>query len=502
MAPAINPRYPKAKNIIHLIMSANTRVSLTSLSSRNLPPSAVAYVERPIKGKDTVQLLRAPSIESDVVWKARSFRFAYKTLRSKLDLYSADLLISVIREHFPLGTTQSEQEAESMVSKFQRSFGNISYLTPRGYYNSSGDDTTAKMHQVPRPPNVCFLEVNFDFPLSTLGEPFTVYQRCDLTYFLHLPQSLPGVDPTSSGTIGSNKTENSKDSGRASLFSAVTNLNSKFSSTPGIVAAAAGDEPPNIVVLKESDNALGKDGTPGEEKSDEHDKDSSECITPFHHIPFDSDANDKDSNEGFNKVHSALGPKTAAIFATRRSSGGRSLRTFNGALDFLEDQNIFDALNIRWNEMFELGINNAGQMNIVEYDGLQSKVKAMQQEIYFDSFCDRYQLAYVGAVVDVNELENITMEQVQKSFSFIKMRYMDTRSNEMVTTTPETVYKKFHEYIPLLPNDTNKWSFCISTMYYHALTTDIKMEMKLQGYVLPQPSLLSTKELQLQSMTQ
>ena len=124
--------------------------------------------------------------------------------------------------------------------------------------------------------------------------------------------------------------------------------------------------------------------------------------------------------------------------------------------------------------MFELGINNAGQMNIVEYDGLQSKVKAMQQEIYFDSFCDRYQLVYVGAVIDVNELENITMEQVQKSFSFIKMRYMDTRSNEMVTTTPETVYKKFHEYIPLLPNDANKWSFCISTMYYQALTTDIK----------------------------
>ena len=86
-------------------MNPNIRASLSSSSSRTLPVNAVVYEERWIKGKDNVRLLRAPSIESDIVWKARSLRFAYSVFRSKLgEPYSAETLISVFREHFPLGT--------------------------------------------------------------------------------------------------------------------------------------------------------------------------------------------------------------------------------------------------------------------------------------------------------------------------------------------------------------------------------------------------------------
>ena len=44
----------------------------------------------------------------------------------------------------------------------------------------------------------------------------------------------------------------------------------------------------------------------------------------------------------------------------------------------------------------------------------------------------------------------------------------------MITTTPDTMFKKMVEYIPVLPNDAKKWTFCLPTMYYDTLTDQIK----------------------------
>ena len=71
----------------------------------------------------------------------------------------------------------------------------------------------------------------------------------------------------------------------------------------------------------------------------------------------------------------------------------------------------------------------------------------------------------------------------------------------MVTTTPDTVFKKMVDYVPILPNDSRKWTFCLPTMYYNALTEEVKTEMDLQGYTAPQSSLLLSKEDQIQSMS-
>ena len=169
-------------------MNPNIRASLSSSSSRTLPVNAVVYEERWIKGKDNVRLLRAPSIKSDIVWKARSLRFAYSVLIPKWgESYSVKTLISVFREQFPLGMQQSEHEVEVVVEKFRNSFNDMAFWSPLGFYNANGSDVTDKVHKTPRPANVYFLETKFDLLLSALGDPFTAYQRCDLTYYLHLP---------------------------------------------------------------------------------------------------------------------------------------------------------------------------------------------------------------------------------------------------------------------------------------------------------------------------
>ena len=125
----------------------------------------------------------------------------------------------------------------------------------------------------------------------------------------------------------------------------------------------------------------------------------------------------------------------------------------------------------------------------------------MGQEIMFEVFCNRYQKAYVGENLEIKEIESITVEQVAKSLNDIKMQYRDNRLGEVVTTTPNKFYKKMTEYIPILTDDANKWTFCLPNVYYTALTADMRAEIQLQGYKTPQPSLLPTKEDQLHSMS-
>ena len=162
MSPDKNPRFPTLSSP-SVIMNPYARASLASSSSRTLPVNAVVYEERWIKRKDNVRLLRAPSIESNIVWKARSLRFAYSVLRPKLgESYSMETLISIFRKHFPLRTQQLEHEAEAVVEKFRNRFNDTSCFSALGFYNASGGNVTGKIHKTPRPANVCFLEAKFD----------------------------------------------------------------------------------------------------------------------------------------------------------------------------------------------------------------------------------------------------------------------------------------------------------------------------------------------------
>ena len=156
-------------------MISQLRSSFRSSSPRNLPPSVVVYEKHLIKRKDKVHLLRASSIESEIVWKARSFDFAYIALHSKFgDPHSSEQLIAFVREYFPLDTTQSESNAQIKVTKFRSSFNDVSHLSPLGFYDSDGLDMTDIIYKTPRPINICFFEVKFDLPLAMLGSSFTM----------------------------------------------------------------------------------------------------------------------------------------------------------------------------------------------------------------------------------------------------------------------------------------------------------------------------------------
>ena len=153
---------------------------------------------------------------------------------------------------------------------------------------------------------------------------------------------------------------------------------------PRCASISGTNTPPPSAVVKEGDENSGNEG--------------------------DNTQPSSNSNHGFDKDTATLAPKTAQFLANRRFHGGKSSRSHYGLLDILDPQVTFDGTGIRWNENFQLGVNNPGSSNAVEYDSIQKKVKEMGKEIMFEVFYDRHQNAYVSALPSGNDILAITVE--------------------------------------------------------------------------------------------
>ena len=61
--------------------------------------------------------------------------------------------------------------------------------------------------------------------------------------------------------------------------------------------------------------------------------------------------------------------------------------------------------------------------------------------------------------------------------------------------TPDDLYRHYQDFVPLLPDDANKWPFHLVVLYLNALFVHLKESVVARGYTLPQFRLLSTKVL-------
>ena len=116
------------------------------------------------------------------------------------------------------------------MENFRSCFGNVAYFIPLEFYDSTGRDWTASIHKTPLPANVYFLEIQDIIPLSIVNDTFDIAQQRDLSYLLHLPQTLDGTGG-SEHVFGKGDESDSITTLWRSLFSNATNLYPKFSVT-------------------------------------------------------------------------------------------------------------------------------------------------------------------------------------------------------------------------------------------------------------------------------
>ena len=155
-----------------------------------------------------------------------------------------------------------------------------------------------------------------------------------MTYWLHLPQSLPQKKSAAAGTPSSTSSLVAEQS---SLFSVVKKLQSKLTFTPGV--AVTGDDdggaPPDLINLrggtpasatKVADTNDNDKGGPGSKKLS--------CAS-----------SPENSKSRFDAFKAKLYPKTAELLANCRAHGTASFWPYYGPYDILENQSAFDNAN-------------------------------------------------------------------------------------------------------------------------------------------------------------
>ena len=166
----------------------HNRGGMTSRNSRSVNRNPV-FKDRVLDGT-VVRLLAAPTVDDKAMWKAHAFDFARDKFRGKLsNKISADNVIAVMGEHFPVSTMTAEQEARRVIRKFRAAFLDVKNLSPSSFVNVEGVDVTGTMYRDPRPGNVCHLGVEACIPMRKLSEAFGKSpSEYTVAYFLPLPQ--------------------------------------------------------------------------------------------------------------------------------------------------------------------------------------------------------------------------------------------------------------------------------------------------------------------------
>ena len=80
----------------------------------------------------------------------------------------------------------------------------------------------------------------------------------------------------------------------------------------------------------------------------------------------------------------------------------------------------------------------------------------------------------------------------------VKMTYI--LRNKQISLTPDDLFSRFTEYLPLLSPNAMTWSFFLVTLFFHAMPSELQEAVQLGGYVFPDISTLTTLLLQEQAL--
>ena len=106
-------------------------------------------------------------------------------------------------------------------------------------------------------------------------------------------------------------------------------------------------------------------------------------------------------------------------------------------------------------------------------------------------FCNIVNKRYVGTS-DYDLSKIIT--DVERELTHLRLEYRF--KGQVQTLTPDDLYRRYQDFVPLLLEDANEWYLHIAVLFLNALPVTLKELVVGQRYKLPRFSLLSTKILQ------
>jgi hypothetical protein len=482
--------------------------------------SAKPVYEGRLLGSEKIQLLKAPGIDSDVMWKQQCFESVCNRLRAKLsDSCNADSIISVFNAHFPISTLSAENQARMAVTKFKSAFGNISYLKPTAFLNRNGEDKTSQMYQQPRPDNICHLGVTAEISMHEISKAFDREMTFTVEYFLPLPQtcgrsattaSIP--DPTNIKTkvptLGSAEVLDSSVFSPPSKLMPSINLTAKVFdkesdfSTPRVI-----EKRPSAIDMMDDEKSSDDSATRKDQNVLNNELENEDSVVQggeneinVHEDNIKDFVTQKDPDLQSMLLNS---PKsTTLILENRALTRGKAglAWTYEGPIGVLDNENIFRNEVFSFDSYYELSLNTNGARSVRETKGLIKKINKIENIVQLRVFCFEFKRNYVGNTGSSAAQATATIQNCASRLRAIKMISRDYSSNQMNILTPDTVFSKMLDLVQLLPEDATTWGFCLPWIYLEALSYNLQEDLRDSGYIQPPPSNLLTKDSQLEAM--
>ena len=505
----------RSRGILISIMSSqyNTRYQ------KRTTPAPFAFkptYEERLLGSQKIQLLKAPGVDSDVMWKQQCFESVYNRLRAKLnDSCSADNLISVFNAHFPISTLPAEDQARTALAKFKSAFGDIKYLSPTAFLNRNGKDVTGHMYDTPRPAHVCHLGVHAEVLMQDISSSFDKDMVFAVDYFLPLPQSAgrssvtplrphPSKKSTDTPTLGSAEvmdagmfSPSSKSAVAVDLTREVLDTEDSYS-TPVLKNKTLSSTDPRSSPLQDqedsaddTDNSVNVDTTQDPGVNDNSVMLGGNTLNDF----------TPQGNNSFQEMFTKS-PKSASLILHSKNSTSSNVAfpwTYEGPMGILDDGDVFRSQIPVFDGYYNLVLSPNGTRNVIEKKDLLKKLKRIENVVQFRVFSYEFRKSYVGN--DGNNLAQLTatIQSCASKLRGIKMVTKDYSSGKITVITPDLVFSRMLEYIQLLPDDASNWGFCLPWVYLESLSYELQEDLRDNGYLPPSPTILLTKSAQLEA---
>ena len=86
------------------------------------------------------------------------------------------------------------------------------------------------------------------------------------------------------------------------------------------------------------------------------------------------------------------------------------------------------------------------------------------------------------------------------SLALSSLKMISTHKGKIVVLTPDDLYSRYIEFLPLLTSNAMTWSFSLVTLFFHALPSELQVAVQSGVYGLPDLSTLLTSSLQEQKL--
>ena len=118
--------------------------------------------------------------------------------------------------------------------------------------------------------------------------------------------------------------------------------------------------------------------------------------------------------------------------------------------------------------MIHIITRNQRQYTSEDIEYLTSKVLAFCDLYHLLMFYNSVQLKHVG--ISSYDLQNM-LADISRTLSNLKMVYK--YRGKKILPTPGDLFSRYTEFVPLLSPNALTWSFCLVTLFFHALPLEL-----------------------------